>query len=101
MLKSPLNQERYKILLMVYFLIYRKLLEFNTFVQSLFSQPVNYMKDLRDFGLDKLTKEAYIIFLLSTDCLVLYVTWRTFLFSDQFDLNFFMKTQQIPPYSVC
>ena len=57
----------------------------------LFSQPVNYMKDLRDFGLDKLTKEAYIIFLLSTDCLVLYVTWRPFLFSDQFDLNFFMK----------
>ena len=49
----------------------------------LFSQPVNYMKDLRDFGLDKLTKEAYIIFLLSTDCLVLYVTWRPFLFSDQ------------------
>ena len=34
MLKSPLNQERYKILLMIYFLIYRNLLEFITFVQS-------------------------------------------------------------------
>ena len=50
MLKSPLNQERYKILLMIYFLIYRNLLEFITF---LFSLPVNYLKDLRDFGLDK------------------------------------------------
>jgi hypothetical protein len=30
MLKSPLNQERYKILLMIYFLIYRNLLEFIT-----------------------------------------------------------------------
>ena len=36
MLKSPLNQERYKILLMIYFLIYRNLLEFITFVQSYF-----------------------------------------------------------------
>ena len=35
-LKSPLNQERYKILLMIYFLIYRNLLEFITFVQSYF-----------------------------------------------------------------
>ena len=34
MLKSPLNQERYKILLMIYFLIYRNLLEFIIFVQS-------------------------------------------------------------------
>jgi hypothetical protein len=32
--KSPLNQERYKILLMIYFLIYINLLEFITFVQS-------------------------------------------------------------------
>ena len=32
MLKSPLNQERYKILLMIYFLIYRNPLEFITFV---------------------------------------------------------------------
>jgi hypothetical protein len=37
MLKSPLNQERYKILLMIYFLIYRNLLEFITFVQSITS----------------------------------------------------------------
>jgi hypothetical protein len=36
MLKSPLNQERYKILLMIYFLIYRNLLEFIIFVQSYF-----------------------------------------------------------------
>ena len=36
MLKRPLNQERYKILLMIYFLIYRNLLEFITFVQSYF-----------------------------------------------------------------
>ena len=36
MLKSPLNQERYKILLMIYFLIYRNLLEFIMFVQSYF-----------------------------------------------------------------
>jgi hypothetical protein len=36
MLKIPLNQERYKILLMIYFLIYRNLLEFITFVQSYF-----------------------------------------------------------------
>jgi hypothetical protein len=35
----------------------------------LFSLPVNYLKDLRDFGLDK-----------STDCLVLYVTWRLLIF---------------------
>ena len=49
MLKSPLNQERYKILLMIYFLIYRNLLEFITFVQSY----VHYLKDLRDFELDK------------------------------------------------
>jgi hypothetical protein len=50
MLKSPLIQERYKILLMIYFLIYRNLLEFIIF---LFSLPVDYLKDLRDFGLDK------------------------------------------------
>ena len=36
MIKSPLNQERYKILLMIYFIIYRNLLEFITFVQSYF-----------------------------------------------------------------
>jgi hypothetical protein len=36
MLKSPLNQDRYKILLMIYFLICRNLLEFITFVQSYF-----------------------------------------------------------------
>jgi hypothetical protein len=36
MLKSPLNQERNKILVMIYFLIYRNLLEFITFVQSYF-----------------------------------------------------------------
>ena len=36
MLKSPLNQERYKILLMTYFLIYRNFLEFIIFVQSYF-----------------------------------------------------------------
>ena len=36
MLKSPLNQERYNILLMIYFLIYRNLLEFIIFVQSYF-----------------------------------------------------------------
>jgi hypothetical protein len=36
MLKRPLNHERYKILLMIYFLIYRNLLEFITFVQSYF-----------------------------------------------------------------
>ena len=36
MLKSPLNQERYNTLLMIYFLIYRNLLEFITFVQSYF-----------------------------------------------------------------
>jgi hypothetical protein len=36
MLKSPLNQDRYKILLMIYFIIYRNLLEFITFVQSYF-----------------------------------------------------------------
>ena len=35
-LKRPLNQERYKILLMIYFLIYRNLLKFITFVQSYF-----------------------------------------------------------------
>jgi hypothetical protein len=36
MIKSPLNQERYRILLMIYFIIYRNLLEFITFVQSYF-----------------------------------------------------------------
>ena len=36
MLKRPLNQERYKILLMIYFLIYRNFLEFITSVQSYF-----------------------------------------------------------------
>jgi hypothetical protein len=36
MLKSPLNQERYKILLMIYFLTYINLLGFITFVQSYF-----------------------------------------------------------------
>jgi hypothetical protein len=102
MLKSPLNQERYKILLMIYFLIYRNLavsvaigdngnrlifeIWWNFFydlfsiknvadvnnidsfdllsnIQKplgihhirtiLFSLPVIYLKDLRDFGLDK------------------------------------------------
>ena len=47
----------------------------------LFSLPVNYLKDLRDFGLDKGGVDP---FLLSTDCLVLYV------FLNQFDLNLFM-----------
>ena len=37
---------------MIYFLIYRNLLEFITFA-VLFSLPINYLKDLRDFGLDK------------------------------------------------
>jgi hypothetical protein len=36
MLKRPPSQERYKILLMLYFLMYRNLLEFITFVQSYF-----------------------------------------------------------------
>ena len=36
MLRSPLNQELYKILLMIYFLIYRNFLECITFVQSYF-----------------------------------------------------------------
>ena len=35
-----------------------------------------------------------MIFLFSTDCLVLYVTWRLFVFSNQFDLNIFMKTTE-------
>ena len=52
MIKSLLNQDRYEIPLMIYFLIYRNLLEFITFVQS-FSLPVNYLKDHMDFGLDK------------------------------------------------
>jgi hypothetical protein len=46
MLKRPLNQERYKILLMIYFLIYRHLLEFITFVQSYF----HYRVAIRDNG---------------------------------------------------
>ena len=29
-----------------------------------------------------------------TDCLVLYVTWRPFVFLNQFDLNLFMKTTE-------
>ena len=57
----------------------------------LFSLPVNYLKDLRDLDL---TKEAYILFLLNTDCLVLYVTWRPVVFLNQFDLNLFMKTTE-------
>jgi hypothetical protein len=47
----------------------------------LFSLTVNHLKDLRDFGLDKGGVDP---FLLSTDCLVLYV------FLNQFDLNLFM-----------
>jgi hypothetical protein len=31
---------------------------------------------------------------LSTDCLVLYVTWRPFVFLNQFDLNLFMRTTE-------
>ena len=46
----------------------------------LFSLPVNYLKDLRDFGLDKGG--------------VLYVTWRPFVFLNQFDLNLFMITTE-------
>ena len=49
----------------------------------LFSLPVNY-----------LTKETQIPFLPSTDCLVLYVTWCLFVFSNQFDLNLFMTTTE-------
>ena len=45
-------------------------------------------------GILDLTKEASILFLLSTDCLVLYVTWRPFVFSNQFDLNLFMTTTE-------
>ena len=50
----------------------------------LFSLHVNYLKDLRDFGLDK----------GGADCLVLYVTWCLFVFSNQFDLNLFMTTTE-------
>ena len=50
----------------------------------LFSLHVNYLKDLRDFGLDK----------GGADCLVLYVTWRPFVFLSQFDLNLFMTTTE-------
>ena len=35
-----------------------------------------------------------MLFLFSTDCLVLYVTWRLFVFSNQFDLNIFMITTE-------
>ena len=58
----------------------------------LFSLPVNYLKDLRDFGLDKGGVDPFS--LLSTDYLVLYVTWRPFVFSIQFDLNLFMITTE-------
>jgi hypothetical protein len=48
------DQERYKILLMIYFLIYRNqplgIHHIRTILSSL---PVSYLKDLRDFGLDK------------------------------------------------
>ena len=83
MLKSPLNQERYKILLMIYFLIYRNLLEFITFVQSYF----HYLKDLRDFGLDKGGVDPFSpkYRLSSIICDV---------FSNQFDLNLFMITTE-------
>jgi hypothetical protein len=37
-----------------------------------------------------------MLFLLSTDCLVLYVTWRPFVFLNQFDLNLFMITTENP-----
>ena len=57
----------------------------------LFSLPVNYLKDLRDFGFDKGGVDP---FSPSTDCLVLYVTWRPFVFSNQFDLNLFMITTE-------
>jgi hypothetical protein len=40
MLKSPLNQERYMVLLMIYFLIYRNLLEFITFVHNAVSVAI-------------------------------------------------------------
>ena len=53
----------------------------------LFSLPVNYLKDLRDFGLDKGGVDP---FSPKYSCLVLYVTWRPFVFSNQFDLNLFM-----------
>ena len=48
------------------------------------SLPVDYLKDLRDFGLDK----------GGVDCLILYVTWRPFVFLNQFDLNLFMLTTE-------
>ena len=51
----------------------------------LFSLTVNYLKDLRDFGLDKGGVDP---FLRSTYCLVLYV------FLNQFDLNLFMITTE-------
>jgi hypothetical protein len=53
-------------------------------LRMLFSLHANYLKDLRDFGLDK----------GGADCLVLYVTWRPFVFLSQFDLNLFMTTTE-------
>ena len=59
----------------------------------LFSLPVSYLKELRDFGLDKGGVDPfspkYRLY-----CLVLYVTWRPFVFSNQFDLNLFMITTE-------
>jgi hypothetical protein len=63
---------------MIYFLIYRNLLELSHSYNLIF---INYLKDLRDFG-------------FCTDCLVLYVTWRPFVFLNQFDLNLFMITAE-------
>jgi hypothetical protein len=53
MLKSPLNQERYKISFNDLLSNIQKPLGIHHFRTILFSLPVNYLKDLRDFGLDK------------------------------------------------
>ena len=53
MLKSPLNQERYKILLNDLLSNIQKPLGIHHIRTILFSLPVNYLKDLKDFGLDK------------------------------------------------
>jgi hypothetical protein len=47
-----------------------------------------------EMNTEQLTKETSILVLLSTDCLLLYVTWRAFVFSNQFDLNLFMITTE-------
>jgi hypothetical protein len=51
LIEIPLNQERYKILLMIYFLIYS--IGIHHIRTILLSLHVNYLKDIRDFGLDK------------------------------------------------